>query len=64
MAPTRDVMTLAGRLATFDGPVQITKRRASSAKKTKPATTAEWPHQSPSPDQVMRRQQMDASSFI
>jgi len=62
MTSAHNIMTLAGRLATFDGPVQITKRRASTAKKTKAATTAEWPHQSPSPEQVHAQNPVDASS--
>lgn len=52
MAGAIDTSTYAGRLATFAGPVQLTKRRASSAKKAKTPTTVEWPHATPTPEQV------------
>lgn len=52
MAGAIDISTYAGRLATFAGPVQLTKRRASSAKKAKTPTTVEWPHATPTPEQV------------
>ena len=52
MAGTADMSTYAGRLATFDGPVQIVKRRASTTKKSKTPNTVEWPHQTPAPEQV------------
>lgn len=46
--------TVAGREATFAAPVQLAKRRNSSAKGKKTATTVSWPHVSPTPDQVRR----------
>ena len=52
MAGTADMSTYAGRLATFDGPVQIVKRRASTTKKSKTPNTVEWPNQTPTPEQV------------
>ncbi|KAI9722108.1 MAG: hypothetical protein M1828_004922 [Chrysothrix sp. TS-e1954] len=54
MASQEEVFrTFAGRLATFEGPQQIAKRRASSVKKKK-ANTASWPHESPSPEELAK----------
>jgi hypothetical protein len=51
MAMPEGVNTFAGRLATFEGPRRLAKRRASSAKKKGP-NSQEWPHQSPTAEQV------------
>lgn len=47
-----DMQSLSARLATFEGPRQIAKRRASNAKKKQPAT-ASWSQKNPvSPQEV------------
>ncbi|KAF2840176.1 BIR-domain-containing protein [Patellaria atrata CBS 101060] len=45
------VNTLIGRLATFQEPVQLPKRRASSTKKKTPSTVS-WPHKTPTPEEL------------
>lgn len=49
-SPT-ELNTIAGRLATFDTPHQLPKRRASSTKK-KAVTQVSWPHETPTPADV------------
>lgn len=51
MAPTEDINTLAGRLATFEVAHRLPKRRSSAAKKKGPAAVS-WPHESPAPEEV------------
>lgn len=51
MTSSSDLNTIAGRLASFDGPHQVAKRRASSTKK-KTITQASWPHKTPKPEDV------------
>ena len=51
MVVSPELLTFAGRLATFESPKQINKRRASDRKKKQP-TTATWLHKRPTPDQV------------
>ncbi|TKA46018.1 hypothetical protein B0A49_12600 [Cryomyces minteri] len=51
MAPPEGVHTFIGRLATFEAPHHLTKRRASSTKKKTP-TTVTWPHERPAPDEL------------
>lgn len=46
-----DVGTLAGRLATFERPHHLAKRRASAAKKKAPPAVT-WPHEKPTPEEV------------
>ncbi|KAL9092729.1 MAG: hypothetical protein Q9159_000627 [Coniocarpon cinnabarinum] len=53
MAPSPEMQTFAGRLASFDGPKQVNKRRASSQKKKQP-TSSSWPHESPTPEQLAK----------
>lgn len=45
------MLTYSARLATFNTEHQLTKRRASTQKK-KQASTASWPHESPSGEEV------------
>jgi hypothetical protein len=47
-----DMQSFASRVATFQQPHQLTKRRASSQGKKKTQQTTEWPHESPSPEEV------------
>ncbi|KAK5169265.1 hypothetical protein LTR04_005909 [Oleoguttula sp. CCFEE 6159] len=51
MAPPEGVNTFIGRLATFEAPHHLTKRRASSTKKKTP-TTVIWPHEKPAPEEL------------
>ncbi|EKG15733.1 hypothetical protein MPH_07168 [Macrophomina phaseolina MS6] len=53
MSASEHLNTFVGRLATFESPKQLTKRRASSTKK-KTATTVSWPHEAPSPEDLAR----------
>ncbi|KAK7543083.1 hypothetical protein IWX49DRAFT_586058 [Phyllosticta citricarpa] len=46
MASSNNLNCYTGRLATFEEPKHLTKRRASSTKK-KTATTVTWPHTAP-----------------
>ncbi|KAK5133570.1 hypothetical protein LTR08_007609 [Meristemomyces frigidus] len=55
MAGTPDMQTFAARLATFQQPHQLSKRRASGQSgKKKAVTTAEWPHERPQPEELAR----------
>ncbi|KAG9675285.1 hypothetical protein KCU99_g7212, partial [Aureobasidium melanogenum] len=47
------MLTYSARLATFNTEHQLTKRRASSQKKKQPST-ASWPHESPSGEELAR----------
>ena len=47
-----EMQSFASRVATFQQPHQLSKRRASSQGKKKAQQTAEWPHESPSPEEV------------
>jgi hypothetical protein len=47
-----DMRTFASRVATFQQPHQLSKRRASSQGKKKNQQTTEWPHEHPSPEEV------------
>ena len=49
-----EMQSFASRVATFQQPHQLSKRRASSQGKKKAQQTAEWPHESPSPEEVCR----------
>lgn len=51
MDGVEDLTTLAGRLATFEQPHHVAKRRASSTKK-KAQPSVGWPHKTPTPDDV------------
>lgn len=51
MSAPENLNSFVGRLATFDAPKQLTKRRASTTRK-KTATTVSWPHKDPSPEEV------------
>ncbi|EOD53158.1 putative chromosome segregation protein [Neofusicoccum parvum UCRNP2] len=53
MSSPEHLKSFVGRLATFESPKQLTKRRASSTKK-KTATTVAWPHETPSPEDLAR----------
>ncbi|KAL1635726.1 hypothetical protein SLS58_010089 [Diplodia intermedia] len=53
MSPPENANSFVGRLATFESPRQLTKRRASSTKK-RTATTVSWPHETPSPEDLAR----------
>lgn len=46
------MQSFAARVATFQQPQQLGKRRASSQGKKKTQQTIEWPHQQPSPEEV------------
>jgi hypothetical protein len=50
-----DMRTFASRVATFQQPHQLSKRRASSQGKKKNQQTTEWPHENPSPEEVCMR---------
>lgn len=50
-----DMQSFASRVATFQQPHQLSKRRASSQGKKKNQQTTEWPHESPSPEEVCMR---------
>ena len=52
MPTISELSAYSTRLATFDGPVQVSKRRASAATKKKTATSVEWPHSDPTPEQL------------
>lgn len=47
-----EMQSFASRVATFQQPHQLSKRRASSQGKKKAQQIAEWPHESPSPEEV------------
>jgi hypothetical protein len=47
-----EMQSFASRVATFQQPHQLTKRRASSQGKKKTQQTTEWPHEHPSPEEV------------
>ena len=47
-----DMRSYASRIATFQQPHQLSKRRASSQGKKKNQQTTEWPHKHPSPEEV------------
>jgi hypothetical protein len=47
-----EMQSFASRVATFQQPHQLTKRRASSQGKKKTQQTTEWPHENPSPEEV------------
>ena len=49
MAVPSEVLTLAGRIATFHTAHQVPKRRASSSRKKTTGSTS-WPHASPLPE--------------
>ncbi|KAL0254428.1 hypothetical protein SLS55_009903 [Diplodia seriata] len=53
MSPPDNANSFVGRLASFESPRQLTKRRASSTKK-RTATTVSWPHETPSPEDLAR----------
>ncbi|KKY19306.1 putative at hook domain-containing protein [Diplodia seriata] len=53
MSPPDNANSFVGRLASFESPRQLTKRRASSTKK-RIATTVSWPHETPSPEDLAR----------
>ncbi|KAI9672064.1 MAG: hypothetical protein M1831_001877 [Alyxoria varia] len=53
MTTQEELRTYAVRLTSFDGPHQVAKRRASSAKKKAP-TTVSWPHKTPKPEQLAK----------
>jgi len=50
-----DMQSFASRVATFQQPHQLSKRRASSQGKKKNQQTTEWPHEHPSPEEVWMR---------
>ncbi|CAK1357524.1 Protein bir1 [Cercospora beticola] len=56
MAPvSSDTSSFVGRLATFEQPQQLTKRRAScNTTKRKAGNTVEWPHAHPSKEALAR----------
>ncbi|WPG99995.1 Hypothetical protein R9X50_00281900 [Acrodontium crateriforme] len=55
MAANEGMHTYAARLATFETPHQLSKRRASGqGTKKKGPTTAEWPHANPTPEDLAR----------
>ncbi|KAF2138039.1 uncharacterized protein K452DRAFT_277733 [Aplosporella prunicola CBS 121167] len=54
MAAPDDVASFVGRVATFEAPKQLTKRRASSTTKRKAPTTVSWPHTAPSVEDLAR----------
>lgn len=51
MALSAELQTFDARLATFETPQQINKRRASNNRKRQPNTVS-WPHEKPDPEQV------------
>ncbi|KAI9793965.1 MAG: hypothetical protein M1833_000483 [Piccolia ochrophora] len=52
MVVQNDMFTLAGRLASFNGPAQAVNKRRSSTLKSRKAS--KWPHASPSPAQLAK----------
>ncbi|KXT14848.1 hypothetical protein AC579_4087 [Pseudocercospora musae] len=54
-SPGNEMNSFAARLATFEQPHQLTKRRASSnSSKRKGGNTVEWPHEQPSKEALAR----------
>ncbi|KAJ9640962.1 hypothetical protein H2199_005630 [Coniosporium tulheliwenetii] len=53
MGAPEAVQTVSGRLATFEEPQHLPKRRASSTKK-KTALAVSWPHEKPAPEDLAR----------
>lgn len=57
MAGTPEMQTYAARLASFQTPHQLTKRRASSQTgRKKHGNTIEWPHTRPAIEEVTYHQ--------
>ncbi|KAK3673216.1 hypothetical protein LTR78_006761 [Recurvomyces mirabilis] len=55
MAGSVEMQTYSARLNSFQIPHQLSKRRASSSSsKKKGGNTVEWPHESPSPEELAR----------
>ncbi|KAF2864288.1 BIR-domain-containing protein [Piedraia hortae CBS 480.64] len=54
MGDNREMRTYAARLATFQSPRQLSKRRASSQSKRKGANVIEWPHDQPAVEELAR----------
>ncbi|GAB1742256.1 hypothetical protein NU219Hw_g7811t1 [Hortaea werneckii] len=55
MAGNPEMQTYAARLSSFQNPVQLSKRRASSqGSRRKNAHTVEWPHEQPSVEELAR----------
>ncbi|KAK4569471.1 hypothetical protein LTR86_003234 [Recurvomyces mirabilis] len=55
MAGSVEMQTYSARLTSFQIPHQLSKRRASSSSsKKKGGNTVEWPHESPSPEELAR----------